>query len=260
MVLCTVYAICTFLINNHSCWTRNLKLIYIMNAPNILTILLNFVFLINIIRIVYKKLTASNVNESHQYRRAVKSTLILVPLFGLHFILSPYVMCDSQTWSQLYNQFNRFIEAVQGLIVAMIYCFFNAEITCLIKDSLRSGKVFKWIKLSERKRKSRAENGGLAASAVVADRGELSTPTNTVSPSRPGLLNSPIYTAGERINLLSHSGDSDQQILVSKKSSLTTSGGEIIDDENDILDEEHSYKTDLQNQPYSSGGNEITTI
>lgn len=81
-----------------------------MNAPNILTILviikyyfifivtivfidlnlicfffvvlirqikLNFMFLINIIRVLYKKLTASNTNEPHQYRRAVRATLIL---------------------------------------------------------------------------------------------------------------------------------------------------------------------------------------
>lgn len=39
--------------------------------------MLNFVFLINIIRVLYKKLTASNVNEPHQYKKAVKATLIL---------------------------------------------------------------------------------------------------------------------------------------------------------------------------------------
>ncbi len=64
-----------------SCWTRNIYLIYILNVPNIITIMLNFVFLINIIRVLYKKLTASNVNEPHQYKKAVKATLILGLIF-----------------------------------------------------------------------------------------------------------------------------------------------------------------------------------
>ena len=69
-----------------------------------------------------------------------------VPLFGLHFILSPYVMCDSAPMSQFYNFFNRLIEGIQGLIVAMMYCFFNGEVTNLLKKTLLSIKFFKWTK------------------------------------------------------------------------------------------------------------------
>ena len=63
-------------------------------------------------------------------------------------MLSPYVMCDSAPWSQIYNFFNRLIEAVQGLMVAMIYCFFNGEVTSLLKQTLYSMKFFKWMKKS----------------------------------------------------------------------------------------------------------------
>jgi hypothetical protein len=63
-------------------------------------------------------------------------------------MLSPYVMCDSARWSQFYNLFNRLIEAVQGLMVAMIYCFFNGEVTSLLRQTLCSMKMFSWIKKS----------------------------------------------------------------------------------------------------------------
>jgi hypothetical protein len=103
--------------------------------------------------VLYKKLTApnTNTNGSTQYKKAVRATLILgiaafinfssalkiiakfnfysqVPLFGLHLILSPYVMCDSSPGSQFHNLVNRLVESLQGLVVALIYCFFNGEV------------------------------------------------------------------------------------------------------------------------------------
>ena len=88
------------------------------------------IFLINIIRLIHHQLT--NCNESNQFRRTVKAALILgkslnfainqinelfilylVPLFGSHFILSPYIMCDSTPGAELYNLFNRIVESIQ---------------------------------------------------------------------------------------------------------------------------------------------------
>ncbi|GIY27118.1 uncharacterized protein CDAR_456651 [Caerostris darwini] len=51
---------------------------------------LNLVFLINIIRVLWTKLRATHANEPSQFRKAVRATLVLVPLFGLHFILVMY--------------------------------------------------------------------------------------------------------------------------------------------------------------------------
>lgn len=66
--------------------------------------------MISIIKVLYKKLTANNTNERHQDKKA---TLILVPLFGLHLILSPFVMCESAPGSQIHNFINRLVESLQ---------------------------------------------------------------------------------------------------------------------------------------------------
>lgn len=65
-------------------------------------------------------MTASNANEPHQYKKAVRATLILVPLFGLHLVLSPYVMCESVPGSQIYNFINRLVESLQVKIFGQI--------------------------------------------------------------------------------------------------------------------------------------------
>jgi hypothetical protein len=55
-------------------------------------------------------------------------------------------MCDSTPLSQIYNFFNRLIEGVQGLIVSMIYCFFNGEVTSLLKKTVLLLNFFNWLK------------------------------------------------------------------------------------------------------------------
>ncbi|GFQ65759.1 uncharacterized protein TNCT_109951, partial [Trichonephila clavata] len=39
---------------------------------------------------LWTKLRATHANEPSQFRKAVRATLVLVPLFGLHFILVMY--------------------------------------------------------------------------------------------------------------------------------------------------------------------------
>lgn len=50
----------------------------------------NLFFLLNIIRVLITKLRVTHQAESSLYMRAVRATLILIPLLGIQFVLLPY--------------------------------------------------------------------------------------------------------------------------------------------------------------------------
>ena len=50
----------------------------------------NLFFLLNIIRVLITKLKVTHQAESSLYMKAVRATLILVPLLGIQFVLVPY--------------------------------------------------------------------------------------------------------------------------------------------------------------------------
>ena len=50
---------------------------------------LNFFFLLNIIRVLVKKIKESQ-EDSYIYLKAVRATLILVPLLGVQFVILPW--------------------------------------------------------------------------------------------------------------------------------------------------------------------------
>lgn len=50
----------------------------------------NLFFLLNIVRVLVTKLRDTHRAESNMYMKAVRATLILVPLLGIQFVLFPY--------------------------------------------------------------------------------------------------------------------------------------------------------------------------
>ncbi|XP_052090815.1 calcitonin gene-related peptide type 1 receptor-like [Mytilus californianus] len=61
---------------------------WILFAPTILCIIINVFFLLNILRVLVRQL--SHPNEPKSYRKAVKATLILIPLLGVHQFFTIY--------------------------------------------------------------------------------------------------------------------------------------------------------------------------
>lgn len=51
---------------------------------------MNLFFLLNIVRVLITKLRVSHQAESSLYMRAVRATLILMPLLGIQFVLFGY--------------------------------------------------------------------------------------------------------------------------------------------------------------------------
>ncbi|XP_023223383.1 calcitonin gene-related peptide type 1 receptor-like [Centruroides sculpturatus] len=109
---------------------------WIMNIPNLLSLQLNLAFLCNIIRVLVTKLRATHANEPSQYRKAVRATLILVPLFGVHFILVIYRPQSGKCEIlEAYTYISHAMDGLQGLLVAVIFCYINGEVVYLLKRS-----------------------------------------------------------------------------------------------------------------------------
>lgn len=113
------------------CWTETRPFIWIISVPVILSLLLNIIFLINIMRILSSKLRSVNRRNWHQYKKTARAILILVPLLGLQNILMPVVI-DSLA----YKIVSALVTSYQGALVAVLFCFLNGEVLTIIKRKL----------------------------------------------------------------------------------------------------------------------------
>ncbi|XP_046686907.1 secretin receptor-like, partial [Homalodisca vitripennis] len=79
------------LLEDTLCWTTNENSYFfqLIKGPTTASILVNLILFINIVRVLMSKLQASICEETRRfrYRRWAKSTLVLVPLFGVHYVV-----------------------------------------------------------------------------------------------------------------------------------------------------------------------------
>ncbi|XP_026884709.2 growth hormone releasing hormone receptor, like [Electrophorus electricus] len=112
------------------CWDINEDSPYwwTIKGPIVVSIGVNFMLFMNIIRILIQKLNPRLIqfNNSAQYRRLTKSTLLLIPLFGTHYVVFNFLPDDSSV--NLRFCIELCLGSFQGLIVAVLYCFLNQEV------------------------------------------------------------------------------------------------------------------------------------
>ncbi|KAI3389587.1 hypothetical protein SNEBB_009876 [Seison nebaliae] len=139
---------------NVLCWTEVDASIYILAAPNVLTILINFIIFIIII---YKIITMNRRQEdSNGMRKSWNAALFLIPLFGAYFVVQVFpIKCRSQTGSIIYELFQKISEGVQGSLVACIYCYRKNNIQRKLKISYKNFRFLCFHDGSRRKSKYR---------------------------------------------------------------------------------------------------------
>ncbi|CAL1263828.1 unnamed protein product [Larinioides sclopetarius] len=138
-----IYATLRAILEDDNCWVFPVeKFEWIMNVPNLLSLLVNLFFLCNILRILVTKLRATHAKEPSQYRKAVRATLVLVPLFGLHLCLVIYKPQSGKCGIlQAYTYFSYAMDGLQGSMVALIFCYLNGEVLYLLKRSYQRYKL-----------------------------------------------------------------------------------------------------------------------
>ncbi|KAK2492801.1 hypothetical protein MC885_009332 [Smutsia gigantea] len=159
MLFIIPWAVVKCLFENIQCWTSNgnMGFWWILRFPVFLAILINFCIFIHILHILVAKLRAHQMRYTDYKLRLAKSTLTLIPLLGVHEVVFAFVT-DEHAQGTLRSTklfFDLFlssfqvsapplnhwappspltlgsaltISSLQGLLVAVLYCFLNKEV------------------------------------------------------------------------------------------------------------------------------------
>lgn len=133
LIPAVTHSIARYCYYNDKCWmSPDTSLLYIIHGPVCAALVVNLFFLLNIVRVLITKLRVTHQAESSLYMRAVRATLILIPLLGIQFVLLPYKPHDQQG-SEIYDYIMDILMHYQGLLVSTIFCFFNGEVQTVLR-------------------------------------------------------------------------------------------------------------------------------
>ncbi|XP_026801912.1 adenylate cyclase activating polypeptide 1a (pituitary) receptor type I isoform X1 [Pangasianodon hypophthalmus] len=153
----TIWAVLRLHFDDSGCWDMNdnTALWWVIKGPVVTSIMINFVLFIGIIIILVQKLQSPDVggNESSIYLscaqkcfsepaqavqhscrmselstitlRLARSTLLLIPLFGIHYTVFAFSPEEVSKRERLVFELG--LGSFQGFVVAVLYCFLNGE-------------------------------------------------------------------------------------------------------------------------------------
>ncbi|XP_066512047.1 pituitary adenylate cyclase-activating polypeptide type I receptor-like isoform X4 [Hoplias malabaricus] len=186
----TIWAILRIHFDDSGCWDMNdnTALWWVIKGPVVASIMINFVLFIGIIIILVQKLQSPDVggNESSIYLcaqkcfseptqavqhscrmselsaitlRLARSTLLLIPLFGIHYTVFAFSPEDVSKRERLVFELG--LGSFQGFVVAVLYCFLNGEVQSEIKRKWRSWTVNRYfaVDLKQQRHPSLASSG-----------------------------------------------------------------------------------------------------
>ncbi|XP_045907933.1 growth hormone releasing hormone receptor a [Micropterus dolomieu] len=126
-----LWVLTRFFYDDSGCWddTDNTGIWWIIKGPMTASLLVNIVIFINVIRILVQKLKSSAMagnNDTGHFMRLAKSTLFLIPLFGMHYTVFAFLPENTGVAARLYIELG--LGSFQGFVVALLYCFMNGEV------------------------------------------------------------------------------------------------------------------------------------
>ena len=144
---------------NEKCWMNTGSSVWFLAVPVILVFAINIFCLCNVIKIIQSKLqfelnfyVSSPRSMSVQIPiKSIKAVFILIPIFGLQFLLLPIRPPEGSSLEVCYQVFSSLSTSTQGITVSFLLCFSNEEILTNLRRSFigfREKLEVSWISIS----------------------------------------------------------------------------------------------------------------
>uniref|UniRef100_A0A8D3DGH1 Adenylate cyclase activating polypeptide 1b (pituitary) receptor type I n=1 Tax=Scophthalmus maximus TaxID=52904 RepID=A0A8D3DGH1_SCOMX len=178
-VCVTIWAVLRLHFDDIGCWDMNdnAAIWWVIKGPVLASIMVNFVLFIGIIVILVQKLQSPDIggNESSIYLRLARSTLLLIPLFGIHYTVFAFSPENVSKRERLVFELG--LGSFQGFVVAVLYCFLNGEVQSEIKRKWRSWTVNRYFAVDLKHRHpslaSSGVNGGTQLSILSKSSSQI---------------------------------------------------------------------------------------
>ncbi|XP_042178277.1 pituitary adenylate cyclase-activating polypeptide type I receptor [Oncorhynchus tshawytscha] len=155
--------------DNRGCWddTDVAFIWWIIKGPITASLLVNFIIFINVIRILVQKLKSPGVggHDTGHFMRLAKSTLFLIPLFGMHYMVFAFLPENTGEEARIFIELG--LGSFQGFVVALLYCFLNGEVQAELKKHLWKWQIQGYLRYSRRRRTLFTESSTVTQISVL---------------------------------------------------------------------------------------------
>ncbi|KAK0057714.1 corticotropin-releasing factor receptor 2, partial [Biomphalaria pfeifferi] len=141
LVVTSIYAVLMALYDTENlCWLpRNMKAseltiysIFVISLSILLSI--NFFIVIYVVWTLCHKLRGNTTVEIQQVRKATRAIIVLLPILGVHFLVTYLFEFVSPALEIYLFYITNGLQASQGIMVPLLYCFLNGEVHTAIRQ------------------------------------------------------------------------------------------------------------------------------
>ncbi|XP_017474728.1 PREDICTED: diuretic hormone receptor [Rhagoletis zephyria] len=104
------------------------------------------------VHVLITKLRSANTVETRQYRKAAKALLVLIPLFGITYLVVLAGPSESGVMSNMFAVVRALLLSTQGFAVSLFYCFLNSEVRNTLRHHISTWRDERNIQLNQSRR------------------------------------------------------------------------------------------------------------
>ncbi|XP_055379199.1 diuretic hormone receptor-like isoform X2 [Condylostylus longicornis] len=135
-------------------WMKESEIDWIFKGPIIAALILNLLFLLRIMWVLITKLRSANTIETRQYRKAAKALLVLIPLFGITYLVVLWGP-DQGVIGSIFQIVRALLISTQGFSVSLLYCFLNSEVRSALRHQLNRWQEQRDIRIGQMRQSRR---------------------------------------------------------------------------------------------------------